>query len=545
MRPLLLPALLLAALPAFGTDVLPPLFGHRGVQQSVTTEPPLRTSTTAARVLVKTSGATENDLAELRRANANSDGPLHVGIVKELEPVSIVSAQSGRWQWRGAVQAEGARRVRVRLDDVVLPAGAKLWIYGTGGAAIAITANTGTLWTPSVAGDTATIEVDAPGSASFRIGALADMRHPSDAAAHDTSCIEDATCHNGNSALGRAIAFYDFVAGTRLLSCTGGLVNNAAQDGAPYFLTANHCVKTAEQAATLEAFWDYRSSACNAHVPPFDTFPRTLGATLLVTSFTSDVTLLRLHGIPPNRTFLGWDRRDLAHDTPLFHLSHPNGAAQRYSSSALDEHFAGCASSQRPSFLYSRPLVGATDVGSSGAPLLYGEGYVVGQLKSGCGPEPDNACNRANRDVDGAFAVSYAQLRPFLDPAPQCETCTPNDTTACLLGNRFKVTVTWNDTFAGISGMGHPIRYSENTPDPIVENAFFSFYGHAPKAVETIVKIVKGVTVNDKYWLFVAGFSGAAYDVTVQDTTTCAKWERSVPSQSPAIIRDYEAFPLP
>lgn len=544
MRPLL-PALLLAALPAFATDVLPPLFGVRSVQQSVTAEPPLRASATAARVLVQTTGASEGDLADLRRANKNGDGPLHLGVVKDIEPVSIVSAQSGKWQWRGAAQAEGAKRVRVRLDDVALPSGARLWVYGASGPAIAIDAKSGTIWTPSVAGDTATIEVDAPQGASFRIGAIADMRNPADVVAHDTSCIEDASCHAADARLGRAIAFYDFIAGTRILACTGGLVNNVAQDGTPFFLTANHCVKSQQQAATIETFWDYRSANCNASVPPYDTFPRTLGATLLVTSTPSDVTLLHLNAIPDNRTFLGWDTRALPHDTPLYHLSHPNGAAQRFSSSTVDANFAACSSSTRPAFIYSRPVVGATDVGSSGAPLLYGAGYIVGQLKSGCGPEPDNACNRANRDVDGAFAMSHAQLRPYLDPAPQCEACTPNDTTACLLGNRFKVTVQWHDTFANLRGDGHPIRYSENTPDPIVENAFFSFYEHSPKAVETIVKIVKGVTINDKYWLFVAGFSGAAYDVTVQDTATCAKWQRSVPAQSSTILRDYEAFPLP
>jgi hypothetical protein len=545
MRPLL-PALLLATLPAFATDVLPPLFQAGAVQPSMSAEPPLRATASPARMLVQTTGATEGDLAELRRANANSDGPLHLGIVKEIAPVSIVSAQSGRWQWRGSVQAEGAKRVRVRLDDVSLPAGARLWVYGATGAATSIDVIKGkTIWTPSVAGDIATIEVDAPQGTSFRIGAIADMRNPAEVIANDTTCIEDASCHNADARLGRAIAFYDFIAGTRLLSCTGGLVNNAEQDGAPYFLTANHCVKSQQQADTLEAFWDYRSANCNAAVPSYDAFPRTLGATLLVTSTPSDVTLLRLHAIPPNRTFLGWDTRVLPHDTPLYHLSHPNGAAQRYSSSMVDANFAGCSSSTRPQFIYSRPVVGATDVGSSGAPLLYGAGYIVGQLKSGCGPEPGNACNRANRDVDGAFAVSFAQVRAYLDPAPPCEACTPNDTTACLLGNRFRVTVKWNDPFAGIRGDGHPIRYSENTPDPIVENAFFSFYAHAPKAVETIVKIVKGVTINDKYWLFVAGFSGAAYDVTVEDTATCAKWERSVPAQSSTMIRDYEAFPLP
>lgn len=546
-------ALIVAALPLFATDVLPPLHDVRVAGKAAIAEPPLRASATAATVIVTTSGATEHDLAELRAANAANDGPLQLGIVREVGPVSLVSASSGAWRWRGSVHAEGARRMRVRLDDVALPAGTRLWIYGASGPAIAIDAKARTIWTPSIAGDTATIEIDAPHGASFRIGAIADMRMPSEVAPEDTECIRDLSCHSGDVdlRLGRAIAFYDYIAGTRLAACTGGLVNNVKQDGEPYFLTANHCVKTQAQASTLEAFWDYRSAACDAAVPPFDTFPRTLGAELLVTSFDSDVTLLRLSGVPGDRTFLGWDTRALPQDTPLFHISHPNGVAQRYSTSTVDTAFSACASSQRPAFLYSRPLVGATDSGSSGAPLLYGSGLIVGQLKSGCGPEPENPCNRLNREVDGAFAVSYAKLRPYLDPEPQCTACTPDATTACLLGNRFKVTVAWNDTFAGLQGNGQPIRYAENTAEvhpqhgPLVETAYFSFYDHAPKAVETIVKMVKGVTINDRYWIFLAGFTGAAYEVTVEDTTTCAKWERSVPAGSNALVRDYDAFPLP
>lgn len=556
MRRFVLGILLVLAPSLLARDVLAPRFGRAGVASGpAAAQPPLRASETAAPLLLTTRGASPSDLAELRAANAGN-GPMHAGIVREVQPVAIASALGeGRFRWRGSVRAEGAHRVRMRLDGVELPEGARLWVYGAGGEAIAIDralVQNGTLWTPSVAGELATIEIDAPRAAAFRITGIADVRARGEVAAQSTECISDLSCHSGvDPALSRAISFYDFIAGTHLLACTGSLLNNAAEDGTPYFLTANHCVKTQEQAATIEALWDYRSSACNGPAPDDALLPRTNGATLLVTSATSDVTLLRLGAIPPNRTFLGWDARVLDAGTLLFHISHPNGDPQRYSTSVLElTDTPTCAASPRPSFHYSRPVIGATDAGSSGSPVMTGNGLVVGQLKSGCGPEPANACNRANYEVDGAFSTSFPLLKAYLDPGPACEACTPGATTACMLGNRFKVTMHWVDPVFG-SGSGKPIRFAENTPQihpdfgPILESAYFAFYDFFPNSVESVVKMTRGVGINNRFWVFVTGFTGASYDVTVQDTQTCATWQRSIAANATEVVRDYEAFAFP
>lgn len=546
--------LLLSAPAALATEVLAPYRDTTRAAAKIASQPPLRANGRAT-VIVTTAGATIDDIAELRAANAAGDGPAQLGIVREVKPVAITSAMSdGRFQWRGSVQAEGAARVRVRLDDVALPAGTRLWIYGATGEAIAFDASlarNGQLWTPSIAGETATIEIDAPTEAAFRIGAVADVRTSAEVAPDDSSCISDISCNNAGNGLDRAIAFYHYVGGTRVFGCSGGLINNIKNDGTPYFLTANHCVRSDSSASSVEAFFDYRSNTCNGPAPALDALPRANGSTLLVTSGASDVTLLKLNNVPAGRTFLGYDARALTEGAQLFHISHPLGVPQRYSTSTFITTGGTCSSSPRPAFLYSTPNVGATDVGSSGSPVMYGDGFIVGQLKGGCGPEPDNPCNRANREVDGAFATSFEVVRPFIDPAPQCAACVPGATNACLLGNRFKVSIKYDDPYINLRGDAKPINYAENKPQthpehgPLIENAFFSFYDFFPGAVETMVKMTKGVGINEKYWIFITGFSSAQYTVTVQDTRTCATWERAIPRDSQTVTRDYEAFSLP
>jgi hypothetical protein len=558
MRDLIHGAILaLAALPSLAANVLPPRIDRTPAAMRIAAKPPLRAE--AATLVLSTMGATKNDLAELRAANAASDGPMHLGVVREVARLSIdsVTIEETPWRWHGAVSVTGANRIRLRLEELpALPPNTRMWIYGTSGEAILIDptlAHDGKLWTPSVAGELATLEIEAPAPVRFSITAVADVREPREVIAAGTECVTDVSCHADavDPSISRGIAFYEFVAGTHLLGCTGGLLDNVNGDGAPFFLTANHCVRNQEQASTVETVWDYRTATCNGPAPSRNDLPRHTGATLLVTSSVSDVTLLRLASIPSGRTFLGWDARPLAVGTALFHLSHPNASPQRYSSSVVDAEITECAASPRSAFLYSRPITGATDIGSSGAPVLYGNGIVAGQLKSACGPEPDNACNRANAEVDGAFAASWPLLAPFLAPEPEpCTTCTPDAATACMLGSRFKVTVAWTDpTFGG--GPGKPIRYAENRAQvhpiygPIIESTFFSFYDFFPGSVETMVKMTKGVGINDHYWVFVTGFSGAAYMVSVQDTRTCATWQKSMPRDAVTAIRDYEAFPLP
>ena len=59
-----------------------------------------------------------------------------------------------------------------------------------------------------------------------------------------------------------------------------------------------------------------------------------------------------------------------------------------------------------------------------------------------------------------------------------------------------------------------------------------------------MVKMTKGVGINNKYWVFITGFTGASYTVNIQNTKTCATWSKGIEPNATAAFRDYEAFPL-
>jgi len=72
-------------------------------------------------------------------------------------------------------------------------------------------------------------------------------------------------------------------------------------------------------------------------------------------------------------------------------------------------------------------VVGATEGGSSGSPVVRSDGKVVGQLSGACGTNLSDNCDAVlNATVDGAFASYYSEVAQWLDPSgcvPTTEDC--------------------------------------------------------------------------------------------------------------------------
>ncbi len=89
----------------------------------------------------------------------------------------------------------------------------------------------------------------------------------------------------------------------------------------------------------------------------------------------------------------------------------------------MDTSKVTCSSWPRGSWIYSKDVLGATEGGSSGSPVLNEKGQVVGQLSGACGYNVNNVCDKnSNATVDGAFASYFSQVAPFLAGGG---TCTP------------------------------------------------------------------------------------------------------------------------
>ena len=88
-------------------------------------------------------------------------------------------------------------------------------------------------------------------------------------------------------------------------ACSGAMVNNTANDGTPYFLTANHCLGSPN---SWTYYFNHESATCSGSTGP--TNNSISGGTLLVADGGSDVALIELSSTPPvawGVEYAGWD----------------------------------------------------------------------------------------------------------------------------------------------------------------------------------------------------------------------------------------------
>ncbi len=471
----------------------------------------------------------------LLRTGMVRDLPKPLRVVQPLTAASAVSIRGAEWQWGGAVRVVGAERLRLKLTDVY--AVDTFWVYGESDSPVAFNSSladeNGTIWTPSVNGEIIYFEIAAPARArvTVSLASIAEIHLPQ--IPLDTSCIRDFWCAAPTDVrwASSAIAEYTVIKKDGSVgSCTGGLLTDRQETHTPYFLTANHCVETASEAASVELYWDFRSYSCAGGSPPLNASPRSHGSTLLIASAAYDTTLLKLNSVPGQRAWFGWDPRSSALTSGLIlhRISHPLGLQQHYSSSSLDTTSSTCTGIGRPSYIYSTMFVGATAAGSSGAPVFYGDGYVVGQLRGDCGPNPSDNCDIRNRAVDGSFGQAYPLLERYLENET---TCTAGSTMLCLNSGRFAVTVTWRTSSS--SGSGQAVPMTNDT-------GHFWFFGASN--VELVIKILDGRGVNGKFWVFYGALSDVEYTINVRDVSTGVSKSYFNPVGRLASVSDVNAF---
>lgn len=88
--------------------------------------------------------------------------------------------------------------------------------------------------------------------------------------------------------------------------------------------------------------------------------------------------------------------------------------------------------------------------------------------------------------------------------------CVDGPNTACILGERFKVEISWTD-FQGTTRAANVA--SAGTPD----SALF-YFGNNVNNWEFLIKAVNACSFNSKYWIFFAAATNVGYTVTVTDT---------------------------
>lgn len=186
--------------------------------------------------------------------------------------------------------------------------------------------------------------------------------------------------------------------------CTGVLINNTANDGTPFVLTARHC-----GSLNLATFrFDWRRAECGVgDLPPQEERHEVSGSRLVFAGEDHDFQLVRLPHMPPEEwgaVYAGWDRSDRAPEHTAC-LHHPGGDLMKIS---LDEQAPG---KRRRHWNIARWETGMTARGSSGAPLFDPQSRVIGTLEGG-----DATCKDPRNDSFLRLSRMWSQLGPVLDP---------------------------------------------------------------------------------------------------------------------------------
>ncbi|MCW8925054.1 MAG: trypsin-like peptidase domain-containing protein [Xanthomonadales bacterium] len=386
------------------------------------------------------------------------------GRAHSLDIGALEATADGGYVYTAELSSPGAVGLRVQFAGFNMPAGAALFLYTEEGQVFGPYTGrgpfgNGNFESNTLAGDSITLQVRQTGRASqramretrFRITGLGHVRprFMAGECGYNASCVQNAACGSPDSAVDdakNAVAHMLFRSGAYYYICTGGLIDdNDTSNSLPLFLTANHCISKGREANTLENFFKFASTSCGdtslceaSYDSLRSSFDRTLGASIVSTGRAADYTLLRLNDPAPSQsTFLGWNENPVAYNDGehLYRISHPQGAPQSYSEHVVDTSAGVCTSWPRGDRIYSRDVVGATEGGSSGSPVVNGAGQIVGQLSGACGTNLNDTCDAVNNaTVDGAFAAYFSDVQPFLDPGTSGCTITESPEQSCFDG---------------------------------------------------------------------------------------------------------------
>ncbi|WP_298544738.1 T9SS type A sorting domain-containing protein [uncultured Aquimarina sp.] len=364
---------------------------------------------------------------------------------------------NGDWIWRIRFKSKKARTMNFVFKKFRLPEGASLYLYNIDKSDL-LGAYTSTfnrddemLGTWLVEGEDIVLEYFVPKSAKGKeklqiskivhgYRSVTDFDVQQKALNDSGDCNQDVDCPVGSDfddikdELKRGVGL--MVVGSSGF-CTGTLINNTNNDGAPYFLSANHCFENNNTGAVGNtSIWAFRfnwispnpscATTTNSTNGTFD--QTTSGSTILARNTKSDVLLLNIDSSLPDSWDLywaGWDRTGTA---PSFAIGihHPSGDIMKV-----------CRENQSPTEriidFNGNPTtemwnvadwdLGVTERGSSGSALFDPSGRIIGQLAGGAA-----ACVFTNDndqfDVYGRFDVSWdfgttnaTRLSNWLDPA--------------------------------------------------------------------------------------------------------------------------------
>lgn len=406
-------------------------------------------------------------LEQSKQTTESGFGPMLVGVAREIAATKTTTQTQQQLHWHKnesgkqlaaiSFTAQEAHGVRLGVLIGALPGSAVLRVYSqekaetvfqiSGQEVLQIiqrnldagdrSEDGRTWWTPDIGSAEVTLEIELPaetpaGAINVAVPRVSHIFVPLEIAQipdvqlkinESNDCNMDAACYDAYSNQRNAVARMVFNKEGNTYLCTGTLMNDVADTGTPYFLSAEHCIASQTVASTLQTDWFFRSPTCNSRTLSGSSTRRYNGAILLYASSSTDTSFMKLNESPPSGAyFAGWDASSGGGESGavVIGLHHPQGDLLKFSSGSVISQ-ANCAgmggtqvscSGVSGNFYRVGWTKGTTEGGSSGSALFGSDGrYVIGTLYAG------NATCGINTTYDyyGRFDVAYnAALKQWL-----------------------------------------------------------------------------------------------------------------------------------
>lgn len=451
----------------------------------------------------------------------------HTTITKS-EAASPAELPDGTKVWTIKIHSEGAYSLNFLLENVSFPAGGRLFLYNEdkthviGAFDCRSVSDSGMLPIRPVAGETITLEYSEPSDAPFEGDfTVTEVNHdymdflrtePQTDTNSAYKCMADVLCSPADEQLIRSTVLLIIGGST---ACSGTLINNSANDGKPYVITAVHCLNTTmtvpqthnyyiNRAGTIVTFFNYNKPVCGETMKGTQEMS-IAGATAPVVLEKNDVLLLKLKEEIPtyyNPYFAGWTRSESRTNSPFTNLHHPNATVKKagfYDSSLI-------ASSYVPSpDLFDKDIFwtvsawteGSTHGGSSGSGLFDAEGKLVGTLTGGVSVCKGNAVGGGS-DYFTCFykawnpSTAYGSLKDCLTPGN-----TGSTPTSCEGYDPFEespVTRLSNSQYNTVDAL-------VDLPLPSSQGYVFGYNIHETVEFAEAFQIAEGATIYGVYFL--------------------------------------------
>ena len=341
--------------------------------------------------------------------------------------------EEGWLRWRMRISSQGAPHINFGFEHWNMPDSGELFIESADGTDLIGPFSSldnfehGELWTPVVRGDEIVLTITCSDEdrlaieqnialTKINVGYRGFGAEKANGISRSGSCNVDVVCPEGDDWFLEipCVGLYTI---NGFYTCSGGMLNNTAQDQRPFFLTADHCGVNTGNDQSMVVIWNYENSYCR--VPGSSdsggngngsTNQYTTGGSIVrASSGSSDFCLVELNNDPNSNygvTFCGWSRQTSAASSAVC-IHHPNLDEKRIS---FDDD---SLSSDGNYWRVNSWDLGTTEPGSSGSLLFNQDHQVVGQLFGGVA-----SCTNNGYDIYGKISSSWNQgMGNWLDAA--------------------------------------------------------------------------------------------------------------------------------